>query len=197
MGRISVPLSEETNEQLRLAAAKLGIPVSKAAELAIGEWLAVQRDAELGKPRARGRRRETEEQRKERFLTALESSFHVARACRKTGIPREEVRQWVRCSEFADQVSEAQAVFIEWVEWKLIRMGVRKEKPQLLALMSFLNAQHPQWGRLKYESILRWFGPFMEGVYNLIRRELGDENGDALCKQIREAADKALSRFGD
>ena len=126
-------------------------------------------------------------------MAAVEKYFTPIRACKRTKIDRAEVSKWLDKPEFEDALSEAQEAFVESVEWSLLKLGKRGA---ILALLAFLNAHNPKYGRLRYEAVIRFLGPLLERIYNEIRADLG-EQGETLCAKIRELAEKALSTLSD
>jgi len=187
--KIQVVLPPEIEQPLRQLAADKRSTLAGVAREAILAHI----KAEEAKAFAPPEKPESLSKRQERFLAAVEKYFTPIRACKRTKISRSEVAKWLEDPTFEDRFSDAQEAFVEFVEWKLLDLGKRGA---ILALLSFLNAHHPKYGRLRYEAVIRFLGPLLERIYNEIRSELG-EQGETLCGKIRELADKALSSLSD
>lgn len=194
--RIAFEVSEDTAAAYRVEAAKLGISLAELARQAMAEKLdrlvEESEEALFAKPP-----RDTKARKQERFLRALERRFFVVGACRLAKVDRREVKGWLEDEEFGELFTEAKEAFIESVERKLLRVGAGKLKGQVIALLSFLNAHHPSYGRLRVEQITRLLGPLIESFYDVIREMAGDKLGDAIVKRLRELAEKKLANYSD
>ena len=194
--RITFDCSEDDAAQYRVEAAKLGIPMAELARRAMAEKIealqAASEESVFAKPQ-----RDTKAKKQERFLRALERRYFVVAACRLAKVNRAEVRGWMADEEFAELFTEAQEAFVESVESKLLRVGAGKMKGQVIALLSFLNAHHPSYGRLRVEQISRLVGPLIESFYDVIREMAGEKLGEAIVKRLRELAEKKLANYSD
>lgn len=194
--RITFEVDADTAALYRVEAAKLGIPVAELARQAMAEKLdALQAESEEGqfvKPV-----RDTKARKQDRFLRALERRFFVVSACRLAKVDRREVKTWMAEDEFSELFTESQEAFIESVERKLLRVGAGKMKGQVIALLSFLNAHHPSYGRLRVEQISRLVGPLIESFYDVIREMAGEKLGESIVKRLRELAEKKLANYSD
>lgn len=194
--RITFEVDADTAALYRVEAAKLGIPVAELARQAMAEKLdalhAESEEGQFAKPV-----RDTKARKQERFLRALERRYFVVGACRLAKVDRREVRTWMDDPDFEELFTEAQEAFIEGVERKLLRVGAGKMKGQVIALLSFLNAHHPSYGRLRVEQISRLVGPLIENFYDVIREMAGEKLGEAIVKRLRELAEKKLANYSD
>jgi len=194
--RIAFDVSEDDAATYRVEAAKLGISVAELARRAMAEKLdalqAASEEGQFAKPQ-----RDTKARKQERFLRALERRYFVVAACRLAKVERREVKAWLEDEEFAAAFDESKAAFIEGVEAKLLRVGAGKMKGQVIALLSFLNAHHPSYGRLRVEQISRLVGPLIESFYDVIREMAGDKLGESIVKRLRELAEKKLANYSD
>ena len=141
--------------------------------------------------------RQTKRQRQDSFLKALEKHFYVSKACRASGVSRADVKDWLHSEQFMESFSEAQEAYIEGIEEYLVKIGVGVIKGNALPLMAFLNAHHPQHGRIKSEMLSRILGPMMERFYSVTKEFCTEEIADRVNKRIKEIADKKLSEFSD
>lgn len=183
----------ETEKRARDEARKAGRSVSEWVGDVLTEFFKKLDDAAAAPPPPPVK--ETPKQRQNRFLETLERKFFVSRACRACDIPRSDVKKWLQKPDFAEAYAEAQACYIEWVESKLVRLG--SVKGAVLALLSFLNAHNPHYGRQRVEWINRFLGPLMDQVYKLIDREIGGKSGEDLCRKIRQLVEKRLLDYSE
>lgn len=139
--------------------------------------------------------REKPAQAQARFLLAVERHFFVSEACRLSGIGRDQVRKWLAKPAFEERFCEAQECFIEWVESKLLRMGLGRIKGSVVALMAWLNAHHPEYGRIKVEMLSKVLGPIIERFYDVARKLAGDQLGETLARELREIAEKKMAEY--
>lgn len=194
--RITFDVGPDDVAIYRVEAAKLGISMSELARRALAEHIdALQSTSEesvFAKPA-----RDTKARKQERFLRALERRYFVVAACRLAKVDRREVKQWMADEEFGEAFTEAQEAFVESVESKLLRVGAGKIKGQVIALLSFLNAHHPSYGRLRVEQIARLVGPLIESFYDVVREMAGEKLGEAIVKRLRELAEKKLANYSD
>lgn len=194
--RIAFDVGELDAATYRVEAAKLGISVAELSRRAVAEYVeglqATSEEVVFAKPA-----RDTKARKQERFLRALERRYFVVAACRLAKVDRREVKQWMVDEEFGELFTEAQEAFIESVESKLLRVGAGKIKGQVIALLSFLNAHHPSYGRLRVEQIARLVGPLIESFYGVVREMAGEKLGEAIVKRLRELAEKKLANYSD
>ncbi len=179
-------------EQARTLAASRGVPLAHVALEALQALLAAEKartEAVQFAPRAK----ESKEARQARFLEAIEARWGIAAACKVTEIPRKTVKEWLQNPAFVDRYLESKAVYAEEVEIGLLKLGLGVSKGQVLALITWLNANCPQYGRVRIEAIARRMETFIDKCYALIRADLGDKTGEAIVKKLREEADLQLS----
>lgn len=191
--RIALTVEGKLEEDCRKAAAAVKTPVNHwLVDLLRKHFLATPAE-ESAKPKRRSLK-----QRKADFLLAVERRYWFAPSCRLADVPRKEARGWLLEEEFAAEHDESQYAYIEGVEARMLRFG--KAKGVVLAFLSFLNANHPKYGRVKIEFLNRFLGPFMDEVFKLIRQEIGGGQGgqgEKLIERIRTSYEKRLLAFTD
>lgn len=194
--RIAFDVGEDDAAAYRVEAAKLGISVAELARQAMADKMdalhAASEESQFAKPQ-----RDTKARKQDRFLRAVERRYFVVAACRLAKVDRREVKSWIEDDEFSSAFDESKAAFIESVESKLLRVGAGKMKGQVIALLSFLNAHHPSYGRLRVEQISRLVGPLIESFYDVIREMAGEKLGESIVKRLRELAEKKLANYSD
>ena len=190
--RVAFDASSEVAEQARALAASRGVPLAHVALEALQTLLAAEK-AKTQAVQFAPRVRESEKARQTRFLEAIEEEGGIAAASRLTEIPRKTVKQWMTDPNFVDRYLDSKAAYAESVEVDLLKLGRGVTKGQVLALITWLNANSPQYGRVRIETIARRMETFIDKCYGLIRADLGEKTGEAIVKKLREEADLQLS----
>lgn len=114
---------------------------------------------------------------KDAFLKAIERHYNLAPAAREVGVDRSTIYDWMRHDEaFANSVEAAREMRIHTVEGHLLAIGLglqgTKSNGQITALLAWLNAHHPGYGRIRAEVLARVLGPVMDKVIEIATRYL-------------------------
>lgn len=194
--RITFEVDKARGEEVKAAAATAGLTISEFTRRILFQHLDREIQAEmelaLGPPAGP----ESDEARKARFLEAVETKFSIAAATKLAALDRAQVRSWMSSPDFVDLVRQAQEAFIEQVEASLLDVGRGRIKGQFMALVIFLNAHHPHYGRVRIETLARILGPTMERFYKIVREECGQQ-AEKVIERLRQVADQRLSEFSE
>jgi hypothetical protein len=198
-GRFTVDTDAATYEAIKMHLAKQG-PNATMADFhrkALAEYLAKLAEGERSEAAPVKGKRESKKDRQKRFLIAVEEKFGLVSAAKLAEISRSDVTEWMRNQAFADAVECAQEAYTEGIEQTLLDMAAGRVKGQFMPLIAWLNAHHPQYGRIKGEVIARILGPMMERFYKLSVEIAGEETGEAINRKMREVAEGKLSELTD
>jgi hypothetical protein len=124
---------------------------------------------------------------KERFLLEVRRHPELATACEKAGVTWQQVERWKRSEAFAKELEFAQMVFLGTLQQSLVDIARGRIKGNPNAAGWILNANHPAYGRVKAELILRVLDPLTKAYGAILLAELG---GGQDAKNAIERADK-------
>lgn len=79
----------------------------------------------------------------------------------------------------------------------LLALGAGSNKGQVLAYLSFLNAHHPEFGRIKAEQLARILSPLIKRFYAAVMLEAGEKIGARIKLRMEEIAEARLADFSD
>lgn len=192
--RIALTVEGELEEKCRAAALE-------GKHKGVNHWLIDLLLKHFSGPAKKGPRfpsKRSKRQKMQDLLDAVERRYWFAPACKAAEVTRDEARKWLEDEGFQAAYEDAQFAFIESIEARMLRFGTAKGV--VLAFLSFLNANHPKYGRVKIEFLNRFLGPFLDEIYALIRKKCGagpGSLGEKLIEEIQQAYEKRLLAFTD
>jgi hypothetical protein len=188
--RIQCYCDEETARAAREAAAAEGVPVSAWLKQNVLSQLERRRAEEQDYSEARNLAK-----RKKLFLENVRQQYHLGAASRSAGIEPRTLARWLDDSELRDQIAFQRALFLEQVERKLLAIGRGdSEKGCWLALLAFLNANHPQYG-VKAELLWRISADLMERFQASVRQVIGESQAAQVIQALQQHAEKKALQF--
>ena len=138
----------------------------------------------LGKP-------ETVE-RKTNLLRALEIHFTISEACRIAAVSTATYYEWLENDPiFRDYAQTAQAAVVDRMESRLLEIG---QKGNITALLAFLNAHHPHYGRIKYEILERMLLPWIDEVLKIVATHVPAAAVQSLRDELLRSAERAVRK---
>ncbi len=124
--------------------------------------------------------------KKGRFLAYVEEHWSFASAVVELKLSIEEVTGWLQDRNFLSQYHLAQRIYLDKIEKRLIEQGDGSRKGYVLGYVTFLNAHHPGYGRLRREQINRILARIVKKMMKLLETELGPGGRD----QVKRISDK-------
>ena len=120
--------------------------------------------------------------RKKRVLEALEDAFTVTGACKLASVPLATYWGWYANDPiFRNLAQGAAGAVIDRVEGKLLDLA---DRGNVTAVLAFLNAHHPSYGRIRYEVLERICMPFIEDVGSLLEEFVPASSMDAVRTRL-------------
>ena len=104
---------------------------------------------------------------KREILEAVGGGKSLAKAARAAKITQRTVYYHLESDEvFRILFEESKTLCVENVVEKLYDQAT-KEKPNITAILAFLNANHPDYGQIRTQVLQRILGPFLERIVRL------------------------------
>lgn len=132
---------------------------------------------------------------RERFLAAVRASFAVWTAAQYAGVSAEDVRAWLQDEDFRREVNQCQELFVEGVEHHLLDMARGRAKGCFGSTIGFLNAHHPNYGRIKGEFLARFIAPMLNRFQRILAEQVGEANAHRAFLEFQAEADARLAQL--
>lgn len=133
------------------------------------------------------------------LVAAIEEQFFLELACSTTTVTLKTAANWLRSSGFAERVETARQVFLQRLQLKLLEMGKGDVKGgKFGALVRFLEAHDPNYGRVRAELVLRILQQEYKDLMTILAEEMGQGQHEALQRALaryEERRDLRLSSF--
>lgn len=131
-------------------------------------------------------------EKKAEVVKRVRSCYAVGRVLRLLGIPRRLFNRWIDGDdEFAEDLQLAQQDFVDEMEARLIKMakgGKAAKKGDYMALISFLNASHLSYGRIRAEMMEKALVGFIDLVIPIVASHVPKELADTIRTELMQAA---------
>lgn len=119
------------------------------------------------------------------FLDYIANRWSHAGAVVDLGLKPKEVEGWFLKDDFKLRYNYAQRIYVDSIERKLIQLGEGMLKGgNALGFITFLNAHHPGYGRLRREQINRIITQSVKKFMGLLERDLGPAHKDTLKRTL-------------
>lgn len=138
-------------------------------------------------------------EQKAAILNLLEEHYNIAPAARALGISPARVYAWMNeDQEFAQQAQAAREMRVNTVEDTLLKIAIGSRgtmsKGQITALLAWLNAHHPAYGRIRAEVLARILGPVMDQIMEVAAGYLEQDALGRLRVSLGEVIHRAALR---
>lgn len=197
-GDIRVPVSESDRATVECLSERLGISMAEVLRrglpLLVREVEHVAAGGDVSDLYMRG---DAETLRwKREFLQAIEESPGIARAARAAGVKPDTARYHLANDPaFALQFKDAQDFCVEEVEHCLYKMATGK-KPNITAVLAFLNAKHPDYGIIRTQLLQRVLAPFLERLAKLAEKYVPPGLLPEYIEDLRKDSDFVVIEVG-
>lgn len=133
------------------------------------------------------------------LIAGLENHFFLELACSVADVTPKQAERWLRNSEFQARMEAAQQVFLQRLQIDLLKLG-RGETTggKFGAIVRFLEAHDPNYGRVRAELILRILQSEYKDLIQILGEELGGGQTEVLKRALEryeERRDLRLSSF--
>lgn len=185
--RLTVELDEQTSEYIRMEAAKSKVSMSDM----VRTWIKNEKNGRA-KEEKKAKRKGTPQ---EQYLQELEDRWGLWSCAKAVGVSRGEVKAWLNDPEFATNVSDAQSEYIEKREQVLINMADGTCFGQFNAAIAFLNAHHPQYGRVKGEFLNKFIAPLLNSIQKILAELTNEDTAARVMEALRNDAECRIAQF--
>lgn len=137
---------------------------------------------------------------KAKFLRALERNYNMTPSAREAGISASTLYRWIKSDpEFASQIEASREMRMHVIEEHLLKLGFgmqdedgRPYKGNPVALLAWLNAHHPNYGRIRTEILNRLLGSFVERIAVIARKYIPRDSAQSFGEELARAMEQAL-----
>lgn len=185
--RLTIELDEQTSEYIRMEAARRKVTMSDM----VRQWIKQEKEGKAREEKKTKRKGTPQEQ----YLQELEDRWGLWSCAKAVGVSRTDVKTWLNNPEFAMNVSDAQSEYIEKREQVLINMADGTCFGQFNAAIAFLNAHHPQYGRVKGEFLNKFIAPLLNSIQKIIAELTNEETAARVMESLRNDAECRIAQF--
>lgn len=133
------------------------------------------------------------------LVSAIEEQFFLELACSTASVTMKLADRWLSNPVFSARIENARQVFLQRLQLKLLEMGKGDVKGgKFGAIVRFLEAHDPNYGRVRAELVLRILQQEYKDLMSILAEELGATQHEALQRALtryEERRDLRLSSF--
>lgn len=173
-GDIRVPVTESERVKIETLSKRLDISMAEVLRRGLPLFIReVEHVAAGGQPSDLIMRGDAETLKwKEAVLESIELGYGIRQAAKKAGLESRTVHYHLENDPaFFERFNEAQSYCVEEVEHCLYKMAT-KEKPNVTALLAYLNAHHPDYGIIRTQVLQRVLSPFLDRLVKLAEKHV-------------------------
>lgn len=138
-------------------------------------------------------------EQKRRAVELTRELYNLAPVAQALGVRRQTLAEWEHADpEFGDLLDEARELHVHQVEHELLRIGMglreKADKAAVTALLAWLNAHHPGYGRIRTETIMRVMGPLVDRLVTLASKVMPRDAALRFGAELARTVESALLR---
>lgn len=191
--RIFLSYSEELANWVEAEIARTGLDRSKVIANCIAEARRRQ-DQRIEEP-AEGDQGRTQAA----LIAEVEEQFFLELACSTAKVTLKQASNWLKAPDFAAKIETARQIFLQRLQMRLLELGKSDVKGgKFGALVRFLEAHDPNYGRVRAELVLRILQQEYKDLMTILAEEMGQGQHEALQRALaryEERRDLRLSSF--
>lgn len=133
------------------------------------------------------------------LIIAIEEQFFLELACSTAKVTLKQAGNWLKSQAFEARLETARQIFLQRLQMRLLELGQGDAKGgKFGALVRFLEAHDPNYGRVRAELVLRILQQEYKDLMTILAEELGQGQHEALKRALdryEERRDLRLSSF--